>query len=111
MACTPVTCSGCEVDLGTFAAESTDRIRLTITKDDVAWTGIDSVVFRFTPPSGTEFDRDGVNETPDEGVWYYDTTTTDLTEAGDWSLSVQATDGSVVKWYPHNILFTVTDRG
>ncbi len=98
-----------DVDLGTLATESTDRIRVTVKKDGVAWTGIDSVLFRFRKPDmETEFDRDATLESG--AVWYYDTTTTDITTEGEWSLSVKVTDGSVVKWYPGSIVFTAEDR-
>ena len=105
-------CGECDldVDLCDFAMESVDRVRVTVKKDGVAWTGADSVLFRFVAPDTTETDASATNELPDEGVWYYDTTTSTFTQEGDWVLRVKVTDGSVVKWFPGDVRFTVRDR-
>lgn len=101
-----------EIDLGDFNVESVDRFNFTITKDGVAWTGIDSVslVFERAEDSTTQFTRAATLETPDAGVWYYDTVVTDFTTAGDYTVSVRVTDGSIVKRFPYAIGFHMSDN-
>jgi hypothetical protein len=100
------------IDLGEFNVSSTDRLRATITKDGAPWAGIDSVALTLEKP-----DRSTVVgpvamtlESDAAGIWYYDTTTTDLTTAGEWTAKVRVTDGSVVKTYPYEISFRVYDQ-
>jgi hypothetical protein len=90
-----------DINLGDTRLGCTDRIRLTIKKDGVAWTGIDSVVLTFTKPSGDTFQRNMVLESAN--IWYYDTTTTEIDEIGTWVIDAKATDAAVVKRYEHEI--------
>lgn len=99
-----------DIDLGTFATGSVDRIRITIKKDGVAWTGIDSVTLRLRDPDGNESDLAMTLETPDAGVWYYDTLTTDIDESGDWTAGLKVVDGAITKWYPGEIALTAVNR-
>lgn len=101
-----------DIDLGVFNVNSVDRIRLAITKDGVAWTGIDTVKLVFEDPDGNEGDPvDATLEAPDAGVWYYDTTTSGPLDAtGRWRLGVKITDATIVKWYPFEISFQVNDQ-
>lgn len=100
-----------EIDLGEFNIASVDRLRTTLKKDGVLWTGIDSVLLTFEKPDrATRFTRSMTNELPDVGVWYYDTTLTDLDVIGRWTLSVLITDGPIIKRYPYEISLTVNDN-
>lgn len=109
MAC----CDGCDadIDLGRVGVGSVDRLRFTIRKDGAAWTGIDSVTLTFTDPDGNRASPVSATlETPDAGVWYYDTLTTTVDEAGAWSIGLTVVDGSVTKIYPGAVGFTAEDR-
>ena len=100
-----------EIDLGVFAAGSVDRIRFAILKDGAAWTGIDSVKLVLQDPDGTESaELDMTLETPDAGVWYYDTPTSAFTAEGPHRAGVKVTDGSIVKWYPFEVYIKVVDH-
>lgn len=97
------------VNLGSFNVGSTDRIRLTITKDGAAWTGIDSVTLTFeNPDRSTQFSRSATLDATN--VWYYDTTTTDFEDVGWWTMRVRVIDGAISKAYPHEIGFYVGDE-
>ncbi len=99
-----------DVNMGVFGINSVDRLRFAITKDGDPWTGIDSVSVVFEDPGGNQHTRSATLETPDAGVWYYDTQTTgDIDEAGRWSLNVRVTNGAVVKRYPYKIVLLATD--
>lgn len=110
MSC-PTSADDClDIDLGRVAVGSTYRIQLTFLKDGDAWVGIDSVEFRLVDPEGNASAAlTGVLVTPDAGVWYYDVTTTDIDEAGDWLVRVTVTDGAVVSGYPGTITLTAKD--
>lgn len=100
------------IDLGKLNVASVDRLRVTITKDEVAWTGIDSVTFTFEKPDrSTQFSRSASLEAPDTGVWYYDTLTTDFPNVaaslGHWTMAVTVVDGTVTKTFPYDIGFIV----
>lgn len=101
-----------EINLGEFNIASVDRIRITITKDGTAWNlSSGSVVLRFEKPDGeTQFSRDMVAENAAGGIFYYDTTITDLDTVGYWNLGVWVTDGAVVKRYPYAITLHVNDN-
>lgn len=108
MSCDAVT----EINLGVFNVGNVDRIRVTITKDGVAWNLTSgTVVFRFKKPDRTTtFDRNATAESASGGIFYYDTLTTDFDTAGDWTMTVIVTDGTVYKKYPYEIAFTVVDE-
>jgi hypothetical protein len=100
-----------DTHLGEFGLGSVDRLRFPLTKDGVAWTAIDSVELVFEKPDrATQFSRAMTLETPDAGVWYYDTTTTDLDTVGFWTLNLRVTDGAVVKRFPGEISLEVRDQ-
>jgi hypothetical protein len=104
-----------DIDLGEFHIGSMDRFRLTIKKDGIPWSGIDSVVLTFEKPgrsntATTQFTRNMQFEDVTGGIWYYDTTVDDLDVTGYWTLGVKITDGSVVKKYPYEISFHVTSQ-
>lgn len=93
-----------DIDLGVFNLGNVRRLRATILKDGVAWTGITSVALIFEKPDRlTQFTVAMTNEMPDAGVWYYDTTTATWDVIGYWTLTVQVTAGSVVDKYPYDI--------
>lgn len=99
-----------EISLGEFNLASVDRLRATIKKDGVAWTGIDSVQLIFEKPDRlTQFTRTMTVESDVSGIWYYDTLTTDLDTVGWWNITVKVTDGAVVKKYPYDIGLHVND--
>ncbi len=86
------------------------RLRFTITKDSIVWNLIaGSVVLKFRRPTGTTFSRSMTAESAVDGIFYYDTVTTDLDVAGTWLLSLVVTDGPIVKTYPHEISMEVVD--
>lgn len=94
------------VDLGLLPVAGTKRLRATIKKDGAAWTGIDSVQLTLEGPDrSTQTAHAMVMETPDAGVWYYDTVAADINAEGYWTLTLQVTDGTVVLKYPHEIGF------
>lgn len=100
----------CEVDLGRIRIGTTKRILLRFKKDGVDWTGIDSVSLRFEKPDReTTFDRSMTVYDDSLGQWYYDTTTSDLDEAGFWTLDPTVTDGSVVDKPDAEIGFEVVE--
>lgn len=101
-----------EINLGAVVLGDVDRLSLTMYKDGALWLGIDSVVLTFRGPDDTEFTRNATLETPDAGVWYYDTVVTDFdaaSDVGDWMIGVKITDGTIVKHYPYEITLTVKD--
>jgi hypothetical protein len=101
-----------ELSFGTVNVENVDRLRMTIYKDDVPWDlTLGSVELTFSRKGVTEtFTRTAVAEDAAEGIFYYDTTVTDLTEAGMWLIRVTATDGDIVKTYPYEISLRVVER-
>lgn len=108
-----------EIDLGVFHLRNVERIKLTLQKDGVAWTGIDSATLILEAPDRTtQKERTMVLVTPDAGVWYYDTVgdpddatvTADLDQAGTWTATVYVVDGTVKKKYPYEIYFEVTSH-
>lgn len=97
-----------DIQLEDKSLNGVHRLRFTIKKDGVAWTGIDSVLLTFEKPDReTQFDRVGVLELDSGGLWYYDTVEADLDTVGYWTLSVQVTDGSIILKYPYEIAFKV----
>jgi hypothetical protein len=103
-----------EITLRPINVASVERLAFPLSKNDEPWLGIDSVVFRFEAPDrSTTFDRAGVLETPDAGVWYYDTTITDFPDSdsvGMWTIGVFVTDGTVVKRYNYEIALEVVSH-
>lgn len=103
-----------EVLLNPINIASVERLAFPIVKNGEAWVGIDSVTFRFEAPDrSTTFDRSATLESPDAGVWYYDTTVTDFPDTdslGMWTLGVYVTDGGIVKRYPWEISFEVVSQ-
>lgn len=102
-----------ELDLGQLNLGSVYRLRVTLTKDGVAWTGIDSVTFTFEAPDRTtQFSVSATNESG--AVWYYDTTTSTFDSSTDdvgyWKLKVTVVDGTITTIYPYEIGFTVVDQ-
>ena len=99
------------LDWGRTVEGSVDRLRATITKDGVAWAGIDSVLLTFEAPDReTVFTRSMLVENDSQGIWYYDTLTTDLTEVGYWTIGMKVTDGTIVKKYPYPISLYVGEE-
>jgi hypothetical protein len=100
------------INLGVFNIESVERIRFRIKKDGANWDlSSGSVSLKFEKPNrSTQFDRDMVAEDAAEGLFYYDTTITDVDTAGFWHLGVTVTDGATVKKYPYEITFKANDN-
>lgn len=99
-----------EITFDDIATASVDRFEFTISKDGATWVGADSVEFTFeSPDRATQFTRSATLELPDAGLWYYDSTVSDFTTPGDWTMGVTVTDGAVVKKYPFEIGFHVND--
>src|SRR5262245_53939655 len=99
------------IDWGRTVVGSVDRLQLHITKDGVAWSGIDSVVLTFEAPDRvTQFSHNMVLGDDATGLWYYDTTVNDLTVPGYWTIGVKVTDGVVVKKYPYPISMYVSEE-
>lgn len=97
------------IDAGVYHVESVDRIEFTIKKDGELWLNIDSVVLSFRSPDGTTiFNRSMVLDSG--AVWYYDTAVTDFIEVGSWTVKVTITDGAIVKSYPYEVGFEVTEQ-
>lgn len=69
------------------------KFRPTIRKDSVAWdlTGA-TVTFTFIPPTATQFDRAATIQNAAQGIAYYVTTTSEISEAGLWKLFVKVVD-------------------
>lgn len=101
-----------ELTFGTVNVENVDRLRMSIEKDDVPWDlSLGSVELTFSRKAVTEtFSRDAVAEDATTGIFYYDTTVTDFTEAGMWLVRVTVTDGTIVKTYPYEISLRVVER-
>ena len=99
------------VDMGEVCINNVDRFRFSITKDGVAWTGIDSVTLTFeNPDRETTFSVTASMESPDAGVWYYDTLTTDIDDVGYWTIKVRVVDSTITKDYPYEIGFTALSQ-
>ncbi len=96
--------------IGPFNLAATVRLRETITKDGVPWSGIDAATFLFRKPDGTIVSRTGVLEDDTQGIWYYDTLTTDFDVVGEWYMTVAVVDGSVSIRYPWKITFNVVSN-
>jgi hypothetical protein len=96
-----------DINLGKFNVGSVDRLRFPLTKDGVPWNlSGGSVQLTFKKPDRvTVFTRAAVAENAAGGIFYYDTTTSDIDTPGWWTVSVQVTDGTVVKKYPYDIGF------
>ncbi len=100
-----------DIHLGDFNVGSVDRLRFTITKDGEPWAGIDSAVLAFlSPDQSTAFSRTMTLEDDETGVWYYDTTTSEIDIPGDWHLGLRVTDGVIIKRYPGRITLRVHDQ-
>jgi hypothetical protein len=100
-----------DVTIGPFNKGSVERLVVTLKKDGVAWAGIDSASLVLEKPDReTRVSKSMTLLDDATGKWYYQTTTTDLDTAGYWTATVEVTDGGVVKRYPHEIGFEVTDR-
>ncbi len=100
-----------DIDLGQVGIYSVKRFRVTIKKDGNPWDlSSGSVQFVFEKPDrSTQNSYAGVAENAAAGIFYYDTTTTDLDTTGRWTLNVRVTDGTVVDRYPYEIGFDVVD--
>lgn len=97
------------LSLSNLLIGSVDRIRFTITKDGVAWSGIDSVTLTFEKPGRiTQFARSMILDSVN--VWYYDTTVTDIDTVGYWTLGVKVIDGPITKYYPDEIGFYAAEQ-
>ncbi len=93
-----------EIDLGRIAVESVRRLRFTFKKDGAAWVSMSAITLKFeNPDRSTQFDRSMVQES--ENIWYYDLTTTDVTDVGYWTIGVTVTDNSNAIKYPYEIGF------
>lgn len=110
-----------DIDLGQFNKGNTDRIQFTITKDGVAWNLSNAVVTatfkgpdRVPGPPTTFTVNMTKNTDGSDGVYYYQTLTTDLTVAGWWTMGVQVTDNSasppIIKKWPYQIGLKVNDE-
>jgi hypothetical protein len=101
-----------EIDLGEFTIGNVDRIKVSISKDDVAWNlSGGTVTFTFEKPDRiTQFEVTASELDPTNGVFFYDTTINDLDQIGYWTLGVKVTDGAIVKKYPYEIFFRVVDE-
>lgn len=92
------------------ALNGTYRFRFTLKKDCIAWANIDSAIVFFEKPDRTTvLEKNLTAEDVATGIWYYDTVDGDLDTAGYWTLTVQATDGSIVIKYPDEVSFRVTE--
>lgn len=99
------------IDLGDFNVASNDRLRFTIKKNGVAWSTLTAVTIIFLAPDDvTTFSRSMIVENASEGIWYYDTTITDVLTPGYWKLAFEVTDGTLVKRYPYEIGMNVADQ-
>lgn len=103
-----------EIDLGKFVVTGSRRIRLTIKKDGVAWSGIDSVTLTFEKPDrSTQFTRSMVVFQDSQGIWDYDIVAADLPDEsaslGHWTVGVKVVDGTISMPYPHEVGFIVED--
>lgn len=106
------TSSRTDIDLGVVNIESTVRIELQMQRNGENWIGIDTADLVLISPSGIVSDvKEMVLETPDDGVWYYDLLTTDVTETGRWRVSVTNTDDTVVITYPYELTFEAVSQG
>ena len=100
-----------DISLGRFAKNGVYRLRVTILKDGVAWAGIDSVSLILEKPDReTQATKPMTMENDAAGIWYYDTLTTDLDQAGYWTATAFVTDGLVTQKYPDEISFYVADQ-
>lgn len=103
-----------DIDLGARSVASVWRVGpVTITKDGATWdltTG--SVAFVFEEPDrATQFTRAAVPLTDgSDGVFYYDCTVADFTEAGYWTMGIEVTDGGNPYKYPYEIGFNAVDN-
>lgn len=88
------------------------RIRFTIKKDGTPWNlAGGSVLLRFeNPDRSTTFDRTMTAESASTGIYYYDTTTDEIDESGDWTLGVRVTESTIVIWYPYEISLPVSSQ-
>lgn len=96
------------LNFGTFHPGDTDRLQITIMKDNVPWSGLDSVELTFEKPDRTtRFTRNAVLDDDIEAIWFYDTTTSDIPDEdasiGYWTVRIRMTDGAITKSYPHEI--------
>lgn len=101
-----------QIDLGQFNIDNTDRIEVTVLKDEAPWdltSGSVSFTFR-APDRSTQFVREATPSNAPLGVFYYDTTISDFTVTGDWTMAVKVVDGPVIKTYPFEIGFSVVDE-
>lgn len=101
-----------DINLGEFNTGSVDRIRATITKDGAVWnlsSGTVTLTFE-KPDRATQFSRSMVAENAAGGIFYYDTTTTEIDETGWWTVTMTVVDGAVTKIYPYEIGFHVSDQ-
>lgn len=98
-----------DIDLGIFHIESVRRLRITFKKDGVAWSSMSAVTLTFENPDRTTQTSQGMT-LESSNVWYYDLTTTDITDDGYWTLGVTVTDsGSTIK-YPYEIGFNARSQ-
>lgn len=100
-----------EIDLGKVHVGSVERLRFTLKKKNsagtfVAWSGIDSVTITFeNPDRTTQTDHVCILEDDTSGIWYYDTTTTDVTSVGYWTVGINIVDGGIDYKYPYEVSF------
>lgn len=104
----------CGIEIDRANIRDTRRLRFTVTKDGAVWDlsgGGASVTLTFAPPDNVDtFTRTMTAESASTGIFYYDTTASDLTVAGDWKLAVTATDGTVTLTYTDEINWEVVDQ-
>lgn len=93
-----------EIDLGKIQIESVRRLRFTFKKDGAAWSSMSAITLLFeNPDRTTQFSRSMTQEA--DNIWYYDLTTTDITDTGYWTIGVTVTDSGNPITYPYEIGF------
>lgn len=75
---------------------STYRFQLTAKKDGVVWPlSSATVTLIFKKPDATTVTKTATISDPDNGIAYYDATTSDLTPSGKWTRAWRVVDGAV----------------
>jgi hypothetical protein len=100
------------ITLETINIGSVRRHRVIIKKDGVVWNLASGVVtIRYEKPDReTQFDRTMIAEDATAGIFYYDTTTSEIDTTGWWTASIRVVDSTVTVWYPYVIGFRVNDQ-
>ena len=101
-----------------FNIGSVDRFRVFVKKKNPAtgvyepWANLTEVKLKFEGPDReTSFVRSCVAEDALNGVWFYDSVPTDITEPGPWTVSVFVREFGVEKTFAREIGFRVMDQG